>query len=89
MKEFETVKTGVVAEYSGKFWGVQYEDGHSTVSDFGPIENASVCDPRYCRSPTDMTHNPANTGGYNPSFEKLSKAKLVPVTIKTVYAVGA
>lgn len=78
----EIVKTGVVAEFEGKYWGVQYEDGHSTSYDFGPIENARVSDPQYCKRPDDMTYS---SDSYNRP--RLQKAKLVPVTITTVYEV--
>lgn len=29
MKKVEIIE-GVVVEYNGKFWGIQYADGHST-----------------------------------------------------------
>ena len=57
MKEKETfIRRGVVAEFEGKFWGVQYEDGHSTTCGFGPINNAAISDPKYCKHPEDMTY---------------------------------
>ena len=50
------VEEGVVAVLDGKYWGVQYSDGHSTERGFGPVENAHVSNPEYCRVPTDMTY---------------------------------
>jgi hypothetical protein len=75
--------TGVVAELNGKYWGVQYEDGHCTAYDFGPIENAKVSDPKYCKLARDMT--------YRGSLDvrKLDQAQLLPVTITTIYEIGA
>ena len=80
----EVIKEGVVAEYNGKYWGVQYEDGQSTSYGFGDISNASIGNPKYCLKPTDMTYDPANAGGYNPYYNELKKATLVKVrkTIK-------
>ena len=37
MKKVEIIE-GVVAEYNGKYWGIQYQDGHCTSKDFGDIE---------------------------------------------------
>ena len=76
---------GVVAEYNGRFWGTQYEDGHSTSYGYGPIEKARVSDPEYCKKPTDMTWDPRNTNGYNPNYDELKKGRLVAVRSRTVY----
>ena len=88
MKKVEIIE-GVVAEYNGKFWGVQYADGHCTSKDFGDFENAEISNPKYCTKPTDMTWNPQNTNGYNHEYELLKKAKLVRVkkTITTEFEV--
>jgi hypothetical protein len=75
--------TGVVAEYNGKYWGIEYADGHSTSYDFGDLENAQMHDPEFCKKPTDMTHDPRQTNGYNPNYNKLLKAKLVIITKTT------
>lgn len=66
---------GVVAEFKGKYWGVQYDDGRCTCKDFGPIKNAEISDPKYCRKPTDMTYQSRD----NPELNKLKLAKLVKV----------
>ena len=71
--------TGVAAEYNGKFWGIQYDDGNITHKDFGPLDKADISDPKYCSKPTDLTHNPASTLGRNPDYKKLEKAKLVGI----------
>jgi hypothetical protein len=80
----EIIVEGVAAEYNGKYWGIQYQDGHSTSSDFGELDKATISDPRYCKKPTDMTYDPKNNGGRNPDYDKLGKARLVPIrkTIK-------
>lgn len=82
MKNVKIIE-GVVAEYNGKFWGIQYDDGCSKVKDFGDLDNAQICNPEYCVKPTDMTWNSDNM--YNPEYELLKKAtlKLVRKTITT------
>ena len=78
MKKVEIIE-GVVAEYNGKYWGKQYQDGRCTSKDFGDIEKAEISNPEYCTKPTDMTWDPENTNGYNHEYELLKKAKLVKV----------
>ena len=73
------VKTGVVAELNGKFFGVQYEDGHCTSYGFGEIEKAGVSDPEFCKRPEDKTYSGS------PYVEQLRKSKLVNVKITTTY----
>lgn len=73
MKNTET-EEGVVAMYKGQYWGEQYRDGHSTAMGFGPLKNANISNPKFCKNPTDMTS--INSRSY---FEELSKAKLVKV----------
>lgn len=68
-----------MAEYNGKYWGTQYADERSTNNDFGDIENAIICDPKYCLKPTDMTWNPQNTLGRNHEYDLLKNAKLVKI----------
>ena len=86
MKKVEIIE-GVVAEYNGKFWGIQYADGHSTSKDFGDFEKAEISNSKYCTKPTDMTWNPQETNRYNHEYELLKKAKLVKVkkTITTEF----
>jgi len=74
-------KEGVVAELNGRYFGIQYEDGYSTAYGFGPIENATVRDTKWCRKPKDMTWPDS------PYVEKLKKSTLKPVQIRTVYTV--
>ena len=88
MKKIEVIE-GVVSEYNGKFWGIQYQDERSTSKDFGDFEKAEISDPKYCTKPTDMTWDPKNTFGYNSEYDKLKNAKLVKVkkTITTEFEI--
>jgi hypothetical protein len=72
-----TVKRATVIEKGGKYWGVQYEDGHSTTYGYGPIENASFHDRRYCKRPEDATYR----GSY--LIPKLREGRLLDVKITT------
>jgi len=76
---------GVAVEHNGKYWGVQYSDGHCTCKDYGPIENAEISDPKYCQAPIDLTWNPSNTGGFNREYESLGKGVLVPIKKILIY----
>lgn len=75
-------KTGVVAELNGKYWGCQYEDGRSRTDDFGPIENAEIGNPRYCKKPEAFV--------YTEHFDRprLKKARLRRITVTTTFEVG-
>jgi hypothetical protein len=88
MENIESTE-GVVAKLNGKFWGNQRQGDSHRQMGWGPIENADISNPEFCKKPTDMTYNPANTNGYNPDYNELSKpgVKLVPVkkTIRTEY----
>lgn len=75
------IKTGVVAELNGKYYGIQYEDGHSRSYDFGPIEKAVIADPKYCSKPTSMTYSTS------PDIKKLEMAKLVNIKVVTTYEI--
>lgn len=74
---------GVVAEYEGKYWGKQHGDSSYTHIDFGEIYLADIGKPEHCTKPTHFTYDPKNTGGRNPAFDKLQKARLVRIR-KTV-----
>lgn len=78
---FVIVETGVVAELDGGFFGIQYEDGRSTSYGFGPIEKATIREPRFCRKPTDMTWRDSHM------VEPLSRATLKTITKTTTYEV--
>ena len=84
MKNVKIIE-GVIAEYNGKYWGKQEWEN----MDFGDIERADISNPEYCKKPTDKTYDPKNTNGYNPHYDKLSRAKLVKVkkTITTEFEV--
>ncbi len=84
----KTTKTGVVAEFGGKYWGTQYSDGQCTATDFGPIEKAKVSDPEFCKEPTDMTWTPRPDSPYNSDYEQLKKAVLKNITVTTIYEIG-
>lgn len=81
MKLKTIVKSGVVAEYQGQYWGVQHADGHSTSYGWGPIEKAHISDPQYCRQATAMTWTPRPDSPYNPDYEALKKARLISVSL--------
>lgn len=82
MTQVVLVHKGVVAEFEGKYWGVQYEDGRSTAFGYGPIQNAVMGDPLYLHRPTDMTYE-----GSHYTAE-LSKARLLLLTKTTVYEIS-
>lgn len=82
MKNFELIEEGVVAEYEGGYWGLQYEDGYSSEYGFGSIFKATISDPKYCKKPTDMTYRGSR------HLEKLEKASLRTVAKTTTYEVG-
>lgn len=74
-------KSGVVAELNGRFWGIQYEDGHSTSCGFGKISKAMIGDPKYCKGPEDMTFKGSHY------VKELRKAKLRTIKRTTTYEV--
>lgn len=74
----EIIQTGVVAELDGEYWGIQYQDGQCTSYDFGPIENACIANPEFCKKPEDMT--------WQTSW-RLRIAKLVPIKKIIIYDV--
>lgn len=80
MKEIIRTRTGVVAMFEGKYWGIEYEDAHFTEYGFGPIENAKISDPKYCTKPTDMTSK-----NLRDNIQQLKKSKLVPIEVTTIY----
>ena len=73
---------GVVARLNGKFWGEQRPGDYPGETGWGPIENAEFSNPEFCKKPTDLTHDPANTGGYNPHYNELSKPGVELVLVK-------
>lgn len=81
MEKTEIIETteGVIAELNGKFWGTQHEDEQYKQNDFGNLKYAKICDPKFCKKPTDMTYDPENVGGFNPDYDKLKKAQLIKI----------
>lgn len=75
------VEGGLVAERGGKYWGVLYEDGRSCTRGFGPIEKATIADPKYARVPEDMVYS------RSPDRRELKKAKFKRVSKTTVFKV--
>ena len=71
--------SGVVAELNGKYWGLQYEDGHSSQSGFGPIDKATIANPEFCTKPENMTYEK------DPQGRELAKAVLKKVTKTTEF----
>ena len=81
-KEYKCETKGVVAEFEGKYWGRQHEDGHCLYCDFGPIEKAEIADPKYCVKSTDFTSK-----NNLSEYKQLEKATLRYVEVTTVYRV--
>ena len=90
-----TRESYVVAQHPdqpGRYWSRRLSDGNAMrpVSDdpdgFGPIEQAQLSDPRFCKQPTDMTWRPG-LHRTNPDFTVLTPCKLVRVTVTTIYEV--
>ena len=78
MKVLINSRRGVAVKRRGKFWGVQYEDGHSTDNGYGPPKNATISDPEFCTKPTDLTYK------NSPHTKELAEGDLVSV-VETVY----
>jgi hypothetical protein len=72
-------KKGVVAELDGKYWGEQYNDGHSCQIGFGPIDNAKIVNPEFCPVPEHMTYDK------DPQRGALSNATLRKVARTAVF----
>lgn len=75
------IESGVVAELNGKFWGIQYEDGHSTSYGFGSISKAIISNPKFCKRPEDMTWKGSHY------MKELRESKLRKVAKTTTYRV--
>ncbi len=79
--------TGVVIEYQGKYWGVEY-DGHGhgegQVMGWVTLDRANIYDPSYLTKPTDATYFES------AYFDNLVVATLKAVTVvqTTEYTVG-
>lgn len=80
------VKLGVVSKLGDKFWGDQRPGDYPRSIGWGPIENAMIVDMEFCKKPTDMTYNPANTHGRNPHFDELSKPGVELILVKKTVA---
>lgn len=78
---------GVVAEYQGRFWGIQYEDGKCCEEGFGEIDKAKISDEEFCKKATDMTWAPRDDMPYNPYYEALKKAVLRKIKVTTIYEI--
>ena len=81
----EKIEEGVMVMKDGKAWGIEYEDGQ--VTSWGWINpsdtRAKIHDPRYCKSPTDVTFR----GSYlEPELRTGKLAKVVRKT--TVKVIG-
>jgi hypothetical protein len=80
------IKTGVVAELEGKYWGVVYEGGgHGDPTHYGwtDITRACIGNPKYCTKPTSFTYE------HSSYYAVLARAKLVTVKKTTHYEVEA
>ncbi len=74
-------KSGVVTMYMGEFWGIKDEGDHHHEEGWGPIEDAHISNPEFCKKPTDMTFEGSQ---YE---EELRKGHLVNVTRTTTFEV--
>lgn len=45
----------MVLDENGKAWQLLHADGYSEMWGYGPIETGKISDPKYCKTPTDMT----------------------------------
>ena len=75
----------VAAELNGEFWGVQdadYGHGGYTIQGFGPIEKASLSDPKRCRKPGDLVAQ-----SQTDLVEQLRPARLVRVRVTKTWEV--
>ena len=77
----EIVLEGWAIELDGKYWGIQYEDGHFTEYGWGPIEKAIIEDPRYVKKTTDVTYK------NSPYIHELERGHFVKVKRTTTYEV--
>lgn len=68
-----TVKEGVVIEYNGKYWGVEYQDSHCTAENWVELKAAEIHDPRFLTKPVDATWK------NSPHVRDLEKGRLVPI----------
>ena len=76
------IKTGVVIEKNGKYWGVQYKDGSAHVWGFGKLDKARVFDPKWLKTPESATYKKS------PYIKELIDANIVPIKIVTDYQIG-
>jgi hypothetical protein len=71
-----------VIEKNGKYWGVEYQDGHSTSYGWlDDIEKARTVDPKYYKKPTDAIWQGDRLG-----VIELSTARLVTYKVVSEYA---
>lgn len=73
----EVIKTGLVAELDGEYWGRQ----DNNFRGFGRIEKAMISSPLYLSKPEDMTDI------RDERRELLKTAKLKKLTITTTYTI--
>lgn len=75
------VEHGIMVMRDGKAWGVVYSDGHSTSYGWMNPEDAPIHDPKYCKSPSDVTWEGSHY------VEELLTGRLVPVIRTTTITV--
>ena len=75
------VKIGAVVEFNGKYWGIQYQDTHSTHHHWGPIEYADIVDLVPDLNPKDFTYSSS------PQIKALQKGTIVKLERTTTYKV--
>lgn len=75
--EMGKIENGVMVMKDGKAWGVSCDDEHCTIYGWVNPCVAPIHDPRFCKTPTDVTY------GNSQYLEELATAKLVSVERKT------
>ena len=73
--------SGVASELNGRYWGCQYDDGHSSFKGFGGIDNAEICDHEFCTKPEHMTY------ARDRQIDELRKATLVRISKTTHFKI--
>jgi hypothetical protein len=71
------IETGVMVMKDGKAWGITYEDGSSRSYGWIEPESAPIHDPRFCKTPEDVTYKGS------PYVSELRAAKLLHVERRT------
>ena len=78
-------KGGCVVELNGKYWSDGWNDGYAQMDrGFGPLEKASIHDPRYLHTPESVVHPDAIDA---ITQMDLHNARLLPIVVTTITTV--